>query len=246
MKTVCFVIQKGGTGKTSLAGNIAHIAAKQKKTLLIDGDPQGSVTSWFITESPKYELADVIQGRAGLGDTIVQLTPSLWLLPTFGIGGDLKTFAENGLENSPYCFEDLKDAAANMSFEFLVFDVSPGLGRLERMIMLASDELVVPVSLEAFGLDGLEIFTDFINETRQRYRKPMRWEKIVLNQVNRSFSRHLLYREKVQNLGYQIFEIAQDARIPAAQILHKSLLEVDPHAKSIPEFERLTSALTAV
>jgi len=244
MKSVCFVNQKGGVGKTSLAGNVAWLAARDRKTLLVDGDPQGSISSWLLRDrQPQHELADVLQEKVGLGSAIMQLTPSLGLVPTFGIGGTLKDFAERSLEDWPHCFDDLKEATTNLGYRFTVFDVSPGLGRLERMIMSASDELVLPLSPEFFSWDGLEIFSDFLKETRRRQRKDLRFEKVVLNMVNRSMKRHLAYREQVQASGYTVFEVMQDSAIPNSQVLRQTVAEYDSHAKSLPELERLATAL---
>ncbi len=243
MKTICFANQKGGVGKTSLAGNVAWLAAKSRPTLIVDGDPQGSVSSWLSADPLTFELADVLQERAGLKDAVRQLAPNLSLLGTFGVGGELKSFAERSLENWPRCFEDLKEAATGLGYQFIVFDVSPGLGRLERMIMLASDEVVLPLTPEYFSIDGLEIFKTFLDETRKRNRVEIRFEKVILNMVNRSFKRHVAYRERVRASGFTVFEIPQDSSIPSAQILQKPLATYDPQAKSLPELGRLTEAL---
>jgi len=243
MRTVSFVLQKGGCGKTTLAGNVAHLAAEHTKTLLIDADPQGSISSWLLKEF-RHELADVIQQRISLKDAMISLHESFFVLPSFGIGGDLKELAENNLERFPYCFEDIKEVAGNMGFGFIVFDVSPGLGRLERMIMLACDELVTPVAPEDFDVDGLEIFRNFLDETRKNYRRPLRHNKIVLNKMNKSFRRHQIYREKIRGLGYELFEIGQDARIPESQIMHLALAEHEPKSKVLPELRHLAAALS--
>ena len=67
MKKICFHIQKGGVGKTSVTGNVAALLARNgKKTLLVDFDPQANTTSWFCTERPEHDIADMITGRAGL------------------------------------------------------------------------------------------------------------------------------------------------------------------------------------
>ena len=88
MIKVAFHIQKGGTGKTTLAGNVSYALSKNKKTILIDCDPQGNASSWFLVENPPYELADVLKaglfgvierGKAQVGDkTMVDaLTPAV-------------------------------------------------------------------------------------------------------------------------------------------------------------------------
>jgi hypothetical protein len=64
-----------------------------------------------------------------------------------------------------------------------------------------------------------------------------------LNLLNKSFRRHDIYRDKIRELGYQLFEVGQDAKIPESQIMHQSLLEYDPHSRVIPELERLSKSL---
>ena len=60
-KTIAFHLQKGGVGKTTISGTLAcQSALDGYKTLLIDVDPQGNASSWFLKKTPKYELADVV------------------------------------------------------------------------------------------------------------------------------------------------------------------------------------------
>ena len=60
-KTIAFHLQKGGVGKTTISGTLAcQSALDGYRTLAIDCDPQGNLSSWFLSEPPKYELADVL------------------------------------------------------------------------------------------------------------------------------------------------------------------------------------------
>ena len=244
MKAVCLALQKGGVGKTSLSGNLGHLASKTHKTLLIDADPQGSLSSWLITDPFRHELADVMQGKSVLKDTMMKLRERLWILPTFGIGGHLKAFAETNLEEFPFAFKDVLKDAATLGMETVIVDCSPGLGRLERMIMVAAGEVITPLSPEFFSLDGIEIFADFVRTTRERFREPLEHRRIVLNMVNRRFRRHGIYRSRMMDLGYEIFEIGQDSRIPEAQMMHLPLAEYEPRARTIPELQRLADVIT--
>ena len=161
-KTIAFHLQKGGVGKTTISGTLACQSALDGfKTLLIDVDPQGNASSWFLKKTPKYELADVVQGRCYINDAIVPVdqVKNLYLLPTFGIGGVLKNYSETKLSEEPFVLQDLVNELTK-DFDHIILDLSPGLGRLERSAIIASDEVITPMTPEVFSLDGLEIFID--------------------------------------------------------------------------------------
>ena len=60
-------------------------------------------SSWFVTNELQWELSDVLQGRCYYGDSIIEATnvPNLYLIPTFGIGGSLKLYAETKISEEP-------------------------------------------------------------------------------------------------------------------------------------------------
>ena len=85
-KIIAVANQKGGVGKTTTAVNLsAGLALLGRRVLLIDCDPQGNISSWFLKEPPKYELADVLQGKCYVNDAIVKIpaVDNLYILPTY-------------------------------------------------------------------------------------------------------------------------------------------------------------------
>ena len=116
MKRVAFYVQKGGTGKTTLSGNVSHVLARSLRTVLVDCDPQGNASSWFLTAAPRWELADVLQGRVKVQDALVPLGERLAILPTFGLNGTLKQYAEGPLNDEPYIFEELGQQLEQLSY----------------------------------------------------------------------------------------------------------------------------------
>ena len=243
MIKTAFHIQKGGTGKTSLSGNCSYCAAEHIKTVLVDADPQGNSSSWFITNSFKHELADVLRDDVPLNDAMVQIKDNLYILPTFSINGLLKEFAETKLSEQPYVFDDLCKNLEGLGFGLAVFDLSPGMSMLERRVLAAMQEIITPVLPEGFSYDGIEIFNAELQNINKRWRKNVLHRKIVVNNINRSIRSHMEYYDLIKSLDYDLYTVAQDSKIKEAQIYNQSIFEYDPKSKTIPEINNLTKSI---
>ncbi|MAG36169.1 MAG: chromosome partitioning protein [Dehalococcoidia bacterium] len=224
MRTIAFALQKGGTGKTSCSVTVAQMAAEAgHRVLMVDADPQGSASSWLLTEAPPHELADVLTGAAALADTAVPVAPGMELVPTFGIGGGLRAAADN-LEGRPFHIDDaVRKPAAAAGYDLVVFDTSPANGRLERAVLAACDEVVPVLTAELFAVDGLEVFRDFVANVESGLRVSVGSPRLVLNLVNDSFRRHAAYRRTIERTGLEVYEVHQDARMPEAQMTNTAL-----------------------
>jgi cellulose biosynthesis protein BcsQ len=246
MRKLCFHIQKGGVGKTSISGTVASgLARLGKKTVFIDADPQGNASSWLCGDTINADLGDVLSHRAGIRDALMEVAPSLFMVPVIAIGGSLKKWSESELTQDPKAFEFLTADLASMGFDFAVFDCSPSFSQLERAVIAEMDEVVSPLSPEFFSVDGIEIFVAELRNIEQKYRRKIRNDKIALNMLNKSFSRHKAFLEALEKLDYQIFTIPQDAKIAECQIAHKSLFDFAPGAKSLPSFQALINSLVS-
>ena len=212
-KTVAFHLQKGGVGKTTISGTLAcQSALSSKKTLIIDCDPQGNVSSWFLQSAPKFELADVLQGKCFVGDAIVTIPniDNLYILPTFGIGGTLKIYSETKLAEEPYVLQDLVSEVSK-DFDHVILDLSPGLGMLERAALIASDEVVTPMTSEVFSLDGLEIFIHELQKLRKNMRSAVKHNKIIINSYDTRIKQHRdIYAAALESGNYKVYLIPVD------------------------------------
>ena len=95
MKSYAFALQKGGTGKTSISVSLAvELASKGKKVVYIDCDPQGNSSSWLLN-SFDHELADILYEKAQVLECVYKSdVENLYVIPTFGVGGELKAWAK--------------------------------------------------------------------------------------------------------------------------------------------------------
>jgi cellulose biosynthesis protein BcsQ len=119
MRKLCFHIQKGGVGKTSISGTVASgIARLGKKTVFIDADPQGNASSWLCGDTINADLGDVLSRRASIRDALKEVAPSLFMVPVIAIGGSLKKWSESELTQDPKAFEFLTADTAPVPVKF--------------------------------------------------------------------------------------------------------------------------------
>ena len=160
--------QKGGVGKTTTAINLsAAIAAKGRRTLLIDLDPQANSTiAFFDMGEVTSSMFDVLgDARATLASVV---KPSRDPMLSVGPGrlalAKLET-ALAGQFDAPY---RLKDALAPIvkDYDYIIVDTPPSLGILTVNALVASTHLLVPIQAAYFAIEG----TDDLLETYERIR----------------------------------------------------------------------------
>lgn len=226
-----------------MVGNVAFELSHYRKTLMVDGDPQGNLTGWYVTETIDHDLADVLQGKAELGNALLQLRDNLWLLPTVAIDGELKDWSETQLPGKPFAFHDLRDAIEASEFDVVVFDLGPGISMLEKSILAVMDEVIGVAAAETFSVDGLEIFENELEKLRRDRRADFTVNKLIVNRVNRAYSLHNVYMEQFRSLPYRVFQIGQSTGISDCVPAHKSIFEFDPGNRNTTEFEHIAQEI---
>lgn len=215
MKTITFGIQKGGTGKTSISISVAsQLAIDGKKTLFIDADPQGNATGWIIKELKK-ELADVLfnscQAEEAIQGTSIE---NLYIMPTAGLGGDLRLYGETKASQKPYAIKQLLPKLEALGFEYVIIDTSPAFSPLEKSCFLASDEVIPVMQIDIFSTDGLGVFVQLMDDLRKDFEtaKPA-MNRIVLNARDDRLPQQktLLeaYEKNFKNLNLNIIPVDQ-------------------------------------
>ena len=245
MKTIAFHIEKGGVGKTTTAVNMAFELARYGKTLLVDADPQGNATGWLVDEPMAHDLCDVLDGRADLSQTIKEVRPNISVLPVFAIGGNLKEWSETALlSKKPMAFQRLLKDIKNTDYEYVIFDMSPGISTLEKKILTEVDEVIGVMRAESFSFDGLEIFEAELIKLRADWGAHFEVNKLVMNHVLSGLKLHQAYKIRVEALKYKLFVINQSVKISEAVTAQKSLREYDPKNLNLVTYERLGEAIT--
>ncbi|MBI2968511.1 MAG: AAA family ATPase [Bacteroidetes bacterium] len=200
MTTIVFFNNKGGVGKTTLVYHFSYMLSELGYMVLaVDLDPQSNLTSMFLTQERLEEIFSMQENRptilkainpilTGTGDIakgeIEKITDCLGL-----ICGDLElsVFEDELSENWGKCMDRkeaafrvissfyriIKESASSQNADFVIVDVGPNLGALNRAIMIAADYVIIPMTADLFSLQGLKNLGSTLKEWRIQWKT--RW-----------------------------------------------------------------------
>jgi chromosome partitioning protein len=244
-RVLCFSHIKGGVAKTTCCVNVgAGLAAMGFKTLLIDMDPQSSLTDVFLggAELPEKSIYNVLysdkdsHGQLPITEVIQNIGENLDIAPA---NLDLVRL-EHLLLPEVDGRDRLRRAIRGLEYDFIVIDTSPSVGLLTSNAMIAASDLIIPVQASYFALKGIENIMETFNTIKERVNESLNLLGVVITMVDKR-KRHPL--DVIADLG-EIFprelifntQIREVAKVEASPGYHQDIFKYAPHSIGAEDF----------
>jgi len=247
-KTITIVNQKGGVGKTTTAVNLSTgVAVAEKKTLLIDLDPQANATSGIGIDVPSDSptVYEVMLGTASPQEAVVSSdVPFLDVLPA-GIklvGAEIELVSmvarESALKNHLKGFID--------DYDYVFIDSPPSLGLLTLNGLTAANSVLIPIQCEYYALEGLSQLLNTVRLVQKNLNPGLQIEGGILTMYDHRLNLSRQVAEEIRTyFDGRVFEsiIHRNVRLSEAPSYGQPILMYDITSRGAENYLSLAEEL---
>lgn len=210
MPVIAITNMKGGTAKTSTCFHLGGILAKKgSRVLLIDGDPQGSLTQGFwgpLDTDKSRTIYSVFQGDA-LPERVIHSTEfsNLWLVPGHEECEHWNMIPKDEWVDHESAIREFVEEVRS-EYDYVLIDGPPNLYLVTHSILMASDWALIPLQPEDFGSQGMVRVNKAITRAQSRFKTRPQVLGYVLSLYNPQLQVHQAFGEQLrETYGQKVF-----------------------------------------
>ncbi len=196
MRIISIISLKGGVAKTTTSINMAYILCKMgHRVLLIDNDKQGNASKTFGLYSPedKDTIARVmLERKPGIREIIKQTAYSEQMPGALDVvtanmdllEANLRTIVDTGRQQQTRFKKALEPVMHE--YDFCIIDNAPDINMSIINALVVSDDVIVPIMIDQYSFDGLEILTEQIERVKEDFNPDLVFRGCLVTQYRKS------------------------------------------------------------
>jgi len=250
-KVICVVNNKGGSGKTSVAGSLGYALSEQgNKILLIDSDMQANLTHSFGLDSNEKNLGVALLKEQSLENYIVKTKYDLIDMVVSDLGmSTIEMSLFNKMQRESILKHILTPVIELGIYDYVIIDTNPTLAVLNFNVLNASNFCIIPVTADSFGVENIDTVLDFIKGV-QKFNKELEHVKILLNKYDmRTKTITLKCEEYVRSNFSDILLntiLSIDTNMQNAQYNNVPVLEFKTNSRIAKEYRNLCKEIVKI